>query len=210
MKKMMEKKQSRSDLKRSAIVEAAIEAFREEGVKATSMDRLAKLANVSKRTIYNHFVSKEALVLHLLSELWQRAMMESEVNYNRDQPLETQLAALLTKELEFLSSPQYQDLARVAFDYLFSNPDMLQEELKKLSEKETAVYRWIVAAQDDGKLIELDADLAKEQLHSLIKGSALWPQLMRLRQPLTEAEKQRLVDETTKLFLARYQQHSLG
>ncbi|KHT35909.1 TetR/AcrR family transcriptional regulator [Vibrio sp. 16] len=207
---MMEKKQSRSDLKRSAIVEAAIEAFREEGVKATSMDRLAKLANVSKRTIYNHFVSKEALVLHLLSELWQRAMMESEVNYNRDQPLETQLAALLTKELEFLSSPQYQDLARVAFDYLFSNPDMLQEELKKLSEKETAVYRWIVAAQDDGKLIELDADLAKEQLHSLIKGSALWPQLMRLRQPLTEAEKQRLVDETTKLFLARYQQHSLG
>lgn len=207
---MMEKKQSRSDLKRSAIVEAAIEAFREEGVKATSMDRLAKLANVSKRTIYNHFVSKEALVLHLLSELWQRAMMESEVNYNRDQPLETQLAALLTKELEFLSSPQYQDLARVAFDYLFSNPDMLQEELKKLSEKETAVYRWIVAAQDDGKLIALDADLAKEQLHSLIKGSALWPQLMRLRQPLTEAEKQRLVDETTKLFLARYQQHSLG
>ncbi|KHA61263.1 TetR family transcriptional regulator [Vibrio variabilis] len=207
---MMEKKQSRSDLKRSAIVEAAIEAFREEGVKATSMDRLAKLANVSKRTIYNHFVSKEALVLHLLSELWQRAMMESEVNYNRDQPLENQLAALLTKELEFLSSPQYQDLARVAFDYLFSNPDMLQEELKKLSEKETAVYRWIVAAQDDGKLIELDADLAKEQLHSLIKGSALWPQLMRLRQPLTEAEKQRLVDETTKLFLARYQQHSLG
>ncbi|NOI13398.1 TetR/AcrR family transcriptional regulator [Vibrio hepatarius] len=201
----MEKKQSRSELKREAIVEAAIEAFREEGVKATSMDRLAKLANVSKRTIYNHFENKEALVLHLLSELWQRAIMQSEVSYNRGQPLESQLAVLLTEELEFLSSPQYQDLARVAFDYLFSNPDMLQDELKKLSEKETAVYRWIVAARDDGKLIELDADIAKEQLHSLIKGSALWPQLMRLREPLTIDEKQRLVEETTKLFLARYQ-----
>ncbi len=202
---MMEKKQSRSELKREAIVEAAIEAFREEGVKATSMDRLAKLANVSKRTIYNHFENKEALVLHLLSELWQRAIMQSEVSYNRGQPLESQLAVLLTEELEFLSSPQYQDLARVAFDYLFSNPDMLQDELKKLSEKETAVYRWIVAARDDGKLIELDVDIAKEQLHSLIKGSALWPQLMRLREPLTIDEKQRLVEETTKLFLARYQ-----
>lgn len=201
----MEKKQSRSELKREAIVEAAIEAFREEGVKATSMDRLAKLANVSKRTIYNHFENKEALVLHLLSELWQRAIMQSEVSYNRGQPLESQLAVLLTEELEFLSSPQYQDLARVAFDYLFSNPDMLQDELKKLSEKETAVYRWIVAARDDGKLIELDVDIAKEQLHSLIKGSALWPQLMRLREPLTIDEKQRLVEETTKLFLARYQ-----
>ena len=202
---MMEKKQSRSELKREAIVEAAIEAFREEGVKATSMDRLAKLANVSKRTIYNHFENKEALVLHLLSELWQRAIMQSEVSYNRGQPLESQLAVLRTEELEFLSSPQYQDLARVAFDYLFSNPDMLQDELKKLSEKETAVYRWIVAARDDGKLIELDVDIAKEQLHSLIKGSALWPQLMRLREPLTIDEKQRLVEETTKLFLARYQ-----
>ncbi len=202
---MMEKKQSRSELKRKAIVEAAIEAFREEGVKATSMDRLAKLANVSKRTIYNHFENKEALVLHLLSELWQRAIMESEVSYNRDHLLETQLTVLLTEELEFLSSPQYQDLARVAFDYLFSNPDMLQDELKKLSEKETAVYRWIVSARDDGKLIDLDVDIAKEQLHSLIKGSALWPQLMRLRDPLTSHEKQRLVDETTKLFLARYQ-----
>lgn len=202
---MMEIKQSRSELKREAIVEAAIEAFREEGVKATSMDRLAKLANVSKRTIYNHFENKEALVLHLLSELWQRAIMQSEVSYNRGQPLESQLAVLLTEELEFLSSPQYQDLARVAFDYLFSNPDMLQDELKKLSEKETAVYRWIVAARDDGKLIELDADIAKEQLHSLIKGSALWPQLMRLREPLTIDKKQRLVEETTKLFLARYQ-----
>ncbi len=202
---MMEKKQSRSELKREAIVEAAIEAFREEGVKATSMDRLAKLANVSKRTIYNHFENKEALVLHLLSELWQRAIMQSEVSYNRGQPLESQLSVLLTEELEFLSSPQYQDLARVAFDYLFSNPDMLQDELKKLSEKETAVYRWIVAARDDGKLIELDVDIAKEQLHSLIKGSALWPQLMRLREPLTIDEKQRLVEETTKLFLARYQ-----
>ncbi|HAS62213.1 MAG TPA: TetR/AcrR family transcriptional regulator [Vibrio sp.] len=201
----MEKKQSRSELKRKAIVEAAIEAFREEGVKATSMDRLAKLANVSKRTIYNHFENKEALVLHLLSELWQRAIMESEVSYNRDHLLETQLTVLLTEELEFLSSPQYQDLARVAFDYLFSNPDMLQDELKKLSEKETAVYRWIVSARDDGKLIDLDVDIAKEQLHSLIKGSALWPQLMRLRDPLTSHEKQRLVDETTKLFLARYQ-----
>ncbi|ANQ17391.1 TetR family transcriptional regulator [Vibrio natriegens] len=202
---MMEKKLSRSELKREAIVEAAIEAFREEGVKATSMDKLAALANVSKRTIYNHFESKEALVLHLLSELWQRAIMQSNVTYSGKQPLSTQLASLLTEELEFLSSPQYQDLARVAFDYLFSNPDMLQEELKKLAEKETAVYRWILAASDDGKLIDLDAEFAKEQLHSLIKGSALWPQLMRIKAPLTEKEKQRLVEETTRLFLARYE-----
>lgn len=201
---MTEIKLSRSELKRQAIVDAAIEAFREEGVQATSMDKLAKLANVSKRTIYNHFENKESLVLHLLAELWQRSIMETEVVYDSKEPLGTQLSKLLRKELEFYSSPQYQDLARVAFDYLFSNPGILQEELQKLSEKETAVYRWIIAARDDGKLIELDANIAKEQLHSLIKGSALWPQLVRLREALTDKEKASLVEETTRIFLARY------
>ncbi|MGD8110368.1 TetR/AcrR family transcriptional regulator [Vibrio sp. TRT 17S01] len=201
---MTEIKLTRSQIKREAIVEAAIKAFREGGVQATSMDKLATLANVSKRTIYNHFDSKEALVLHLLAELWRRATTESDVEYNPEQSLHCQLAKLVETELEFLSSPDYLDLARVAFDFLFRNPEMLQDELDKLIKKETAIYTWIIAAIDDGKLTDIDADFAKDQLHNLIKGSAFWPQLMKLKAPLNKDEKNHLVTETTKMFMARY------
>lgn len=44
-----------------AILQAAAEVFLEVGFGAASMDAIAKRANVSKQTIYNHFVSKENL-----------------------------------------------------------------------------------------------------------------------------------------------------
>ena len=57
---------TRSDAKREAIIQAATQAFQEYGVNGTSMDKLAELANVSKRTVYNHFATKEDLVMHLV------------------------------------------------------------------------------------------------------------------------------------------------
>ena len=50
-----------TDRKREAIIQAAIEAFRADGFEATSMDKIAAKAEVSKRTVYNHFPSKEEL-----------------------------------------------------------------------------------------------------------------------------------------------------
>ena len=47
-----------TERKRAAIVEAAIDEFRASGYEATSMDRIAARAEVSKRTVYNHFPSK--------------------------------------------------------------------------------------------------------------------------------------------------------
>ncbi|MCF5632840.1 TetR family transcriptional regulator, partial [Pseudomonas syringae] len=48
-----------TDQKREAIVLAAIAEFGDRGFEITSMDRIAARAEVSKRTVYNHFPSKE-------------------------------------------------------------------------------------------------------------------------------------------------------
>jgi len=63
---MTEKGKTRSELKREAIIEAARRAFEEFGVQGTSMDKLAEMAGVSKRTVYNHFASKEELYAAVL------------------------------------------------------------------------------------------------------------------------------------------------
>ena len=54
-----------TDRKHAAILEAAVAEFRSAGFDATSMDRIAASAGVSKRTVYNHFPTKESLVLEL-------------------------------------------------------------------------------------------------------------------------------------------------
>ena len=57
------------DEKTEAIVDAARKAFLAKGFDAASMDQIALSANVSKRTVYNRFRSKE--------ELFGAAIMET-------------------------------------------------------------------------------------------------------------------------------------
>jgi|SRR5271168_589298 len=47
---------------RQRILSAATELFYREGINATGVERLASNASVSKRTLYQHFPSKEAVV----------------------------------------------------------------------------------------------------------------------------------------------------
>ena len=52
---------SRSEQKREQILLAAKELFCEQGFPNTSMDEVAKLAGVSKQTVYSHFGCKDDL-----------------------------------------------------------------------------------------------------------------------------------------------------
>ena len=59
--------------KRQSIVEAAREAFLEEGFDAVAMERVAATANVSKVTVYRHFKDKEALLEAVMAAHGERA-----------------------------------------------------------------------------------------------------------------------------------------
>ena len=56
---------------RGRIVEAAIDLFYREGINATGVERLAREASVSKRTLYQHFPSKTAVVEEYLRTIQQ-------------------------------------------------------------------------------------------------------------------------------------------
>ena len=47
---------------RQRILNTAIDLFYREGINATGVERLANEASVSKRTLYQHFPSKSAIV----------------------------------------------------------------------------------------------------------------------------------------------------
>ncbi|MCL9780702.1 TetR/AcrR family transcriptional regulator [Vibrio sp. S4M6] len=201
---MSEKKKTRSEIKREAIINAATTAFKDFGVQGTSMEKLAQIAGVSKRTVYNHFASKEELVMHLLAELWQRAIVDREVEFQGTISLQAQLSEILLAELEFIGSREYLDLARVAFGYLFYNSNELQKEFEKVSKQETVIHRWIKAARTENQLKELNVEFANRQLHSLVKGAGFWPQLMGMCEELSKEEMQEIAQESAEMFLARY------
>lgn len=57
--------------RRKLIVEAAAKSFALFGYKATTMDQVAKIANVGKGTIYTFFANKEELFQEIMNKLIQ-------------------------------------------------------------------------------------------------------------------------------------------
>ncbi|NUW66428.1 TetR/AcrR family transcriptional regulator [Vibrio coralliilyticus] len=201
---MKVRKKGRSEIKREAILVAAKQAFQEFGVQNTSMDKLSAMAEVSKRTVYNHFESKEAIVMELLSELWRTSMAEHEVAGLVELDLEQQLVALLESEINVVTDPHYVDLAKVALGYFFYKPDELKEQEEKMSKQETALFRWLNEQAEKQTLAMDDIVVASTQLHSLVKGSAFWPQVLGMKASLSKQEARVLAEQTARLFMSQY------
>jgi AcrR family transcriptional regulator len=89
--------------KRDQIIDAAQRCFYERGITATGVDTIAAAADVSKRTLYNHFASKDDLVLAYI-ELRERRWRK-----------------VLDERLDAVADPV--DRIMVYFDAYFSVPD---------------------------------------------------------------------------------------
>jgi TetR/AcrR family transcriptional repressor of mexJK operon len=80
----------RSEGKRAAILDAAEALFLAEGYERTSMDAIAARAQVSKRTVYDHFSEKETVYLRVLERVNDalvatvRAAIDEELTPGRD------------------------------------------------------------------------------------------------------------------------------
>lgn len=202
---MTEMKKTRSELKREAIVQAAIEAFHNNGINETSMDTIAQMANVSKRTVYNHFENKEKLVTEIFREMWQQSQTQTDQAYDANAPLEPQLKAILQTELICMSCSTYIEMVRFALGYFIHKPEEMRVYSDQFMKADTILKRWIKAALEDGKLRQLDVERANNQLLGLLKDRAFWNQVFRRDPCLTEAEQQDLIEDSVAMFLAYYQ-----
>ncbi|MCC4585656.1 TetR/AcrR family transcriptional regulator [Xanthomonas sp. NCPPB 1067] len=193
-----------TDRKRQAILEAAIAQFRQHGFEATSMDRVAATAGVSKRTVYNHFPSKDALFGEILRGLWQRSAEAVNLVYRPDQPVRTQLTQLLQQKLRLLDDAAFIDLSRVAIAEGIHSPERARALLSQLGSKEEGTTTWLRAALADGRLAPMDAEFASQQLQSLIKGFAFWPQLAFGQSPLSAEQQAQVAESAVAMFLGVY------
>lgn len=201
---MTEDKKTRSELKREAIITGALAAFQQYGVADTSMDKIAELAQVSKRTVYNHFENKEILVAEIIISEWQKRIVTYDESYNANTDIKAQLITLAANEVELMADIKMLELTRVAIAHFLFAPSSLQMQMAKIFEEETALKRWIKSATMDGKLKPLDVNMAANQITGLLKAEALWPQILRQADPLSVEDRAQLVEVSVDMFLSYY------
>ena len=74
---------------RDRILDTAYELFARHGIQAIGVDEIIRQAGVAKATFYNHFPSKDALVLEFLNlreERWTKAWIDAEARHRADTP----------------------------------------------------------------------------------------------------------------------------
>ncbi|MCU1720461.1 TetR/AcrR family transcriptional regulator [Pseudomonas sp. 5P_5.1_Bac1] len=72
-------RQRQKELRREAIVTAALELFETHGFTATTVEQIAVQAGVSTPTVFNYFGSKQDILLALMEHADQRALGDARV-----------------------------------------------------------------------------------------------------------------------------------
>jgi len=144
--------------KKARIRHAAFQLFTENGYKKVKISDIAKAAEVSQVTIYNHFENKEALfrdcMLRFIDEQYQayQAVFESE------RPFMEKIAYLFKEELEMAKRFHPETLQRLMVD----DPVMSQYIQDFVTEKSVALIARLI--EEGKKSGEVNPDYSTESI----------------------------------------------
>lgn len=190
-----------TDQKNQDILDAAIEEFRVKGFTAARVDSIAKMANVSKRTLYNHFASKQVLFDAIIEIIMAEAATVETPKYDPSRPLDAQLVAALNSYVKLITDPDYLSLNRLLAAEYMRDQDMAQRILSRTELYVSPVSQMLEQAMQAGHLRQADPNFAASQIVALVKNYYFWPQFMLGSAPTTDEFA--MVD-CVEMFLKHY------
>lgn len=188
--------------KRESILNGAIEVFTEMGYDNASMDKIADIAGVSKRTVYNHFLNKENLFQEVVAKFLAEQQILKQIDYDPAKSLEDQLTAFANAELFLINSPSRLGLSRVLTSVFIRDIDYARMTRAKYASPHEPFIKWLLAAHEDNKLQIDNPPLAARVFYAMIEGALTWPALFQ-QGVITENVKP-LIDELLRTFITRY------
>lgn len=198
----MVRKKRDTSAKRESILNAAIDAFIASGFEKTSMDAIAQRANASKRTVYNHFSSKEALIETAFNRFLKRAFDSKDIEYDPQKTIEAQLGDFADSKMQLTEDTRQLGLLRVTLSAFITHPLIAERAVQFSDSQEDGLVKWLKNAARDGRLNVPDPELAAESFWSLFAGTFFWPPIV--RGPVEKEHGRKLKAEFIQLFLARY------
>lgn len=188
--------------KRQAILDGAIDVFIEDGYELASMDKVAEVAGVSKRTVYNHFGSKENLFETIIDDFLAQRQTLKTIQYDSNQSIKDQLIAFAKAEFFLIDTPKRVGLSRAMTTTFLTNMDYAIQTVGKYPSPHINFASWLEAAQADGKIKMANAMLTARMFYAMVEGALTWPSLF--TNGLNRDMAAPVLDEIIEVFLARY------
>lgn len=167
-----------TDKKRKDIIDAAVEEFRHHGFQGARTTRIAKAAQVSSRTLYNHFPTKEALFDEIVELVLAEAAAIQPVPFDPSRPVRGQLLAALRGYLAVITDDRHMGLNRMAMAECLRDRDLAQRVFARAELSNNPVQAMVTGAMDAGQLRPVDPRYVTELLTAGAKSFFFWPQLL--------------------------------
>lgn len=197
--------QIRRGRKFDQVLKGARQVFLAQGFEGASVDDIARVAGVSKATLYSYFPDKRLLFTEVASCECGRQKDNALTAVDIEAPPRQVLAQVGRHFLGFILSDfglsifricvaeadRFPDLGRQFYN---SGPVMMRD----------ALVGYLQAAAARGEVRIEDYELAAEQFAELCK-SDLWPRrVFNVADGFSEAEVDRVLDGAVETFMARY------
>ena len=190
----------RTEKKRKDIIEAAIDEFREQGFLGAKTTSIAKKANVSSRTLYRHFDSKEALFEAISEIMLEQNRRMQPVAYDPSRDFVEQLQDALWRYIAVITEETAIGLNRMVLSELIRDLDRSRRFFAETATHDYPMTRLIDEAMDAGVIRRADPVFATNQLLALVKNFYFWPEFFLGE----DSTPKGVLDDCIAMFMAHY------
>lgn len=188
------------DKKMAQIHQAATQEFLNKGLDAASMHHIAESAEVSKRTLYKYFPTKEELYSALIDELLDR-VYENQLHYSSDTPIKEQLESIVDNKIDLFMSESFLNMSKIVLGEMIKSRKPSEAQLERMYNTEVMFIHWIDEAKKDRKISSgVASDIIASQFHSILKGQIFYPVLFYFAD-LDAINRKEAKDMTVNFFL---------
>ncbi len=187
------------------VLQGAREVFLKDGFEGASVDDIARVANVSKATLYNYFPDKRLLFIEVIKAECAQQADSAIALINEETPFSEMLRLAADHLLRFLvsdfgmatfricvaESDRFPELGHIFYD---SGPRRVHNELEK----------YMTMAVECGALAIDDIPLAAAQFAELCKADIFPKVMFGVQREFSEAEINRITDGAVRTFLCRH------
>lgn len=204
---------TQSARKHRAIMQAAAEAFLRNGYLGASMDEVAKVASVSKQTVYKHFSDKEQLFTEIIDsttdQVVDQLVRAATLTLGDGADLERDLHRLARQVLASIGQPKVVALRRLVIAEAERFPQLGRAYWERgFAPGLAALASGLRQLTERGVLRVDDPDVAAAQF----VGMVLWVPMNQVmfcgQDAVSVADGDRYIDAAVRAFLAAYGQPS--
>ena len=195
----------RKGRKYAQVIEGAREVFMADGFERASVDEIARVAGVSKATLYAYVPDKRLLFMEVVRTECSRQTQHVMALIDEHAPPRELLGVAGRSFLRFITSRLGQQIFRICLTEAEHFPEIgrtFYESGPQVMRAEMAHY--FACAEERGELRIDDYELAADQFGEMCKADVWLRCIFGVSDTVTDAEIDRVIDGAVETFMARY------